>query len=269
MTEPFALLFAWFDQISGSAVGASGRALEAGAGPDAILEALAGAVGLAVLGGLDEVPEDRRRALMKAGRRALLAGGAGGPDESADDAEDRRWAAELARAGLQALGGAAPDALGGPADPLHAPDGRLSAATLGNLDGFALASLALHVAHCTPCRRRAAVLRMASAPAAAPLRVAAASAVAMRQPETGRLIATFDAPAAELVLFDDDGTRMLAVYAEASAPVRLLGDGLETAEMLAGYWLGSLARDHTRVVGTLHVGDEVSEVDIDLEALAD
>ncbi len=269
MTEPFALLFAWFDQISGSAVGGTGRALEAGAGPDAVLEALAGVVGLAVLGGLDEVPEDRRRALMKAGRRALLAGGVGGAEESAEDAEDRRWAADLARAGLEALGGAAPDALGGPADPLHAPDGRLSAATLGNLDGFALASLALHVARCTPCRRRAAVLRMASAPAAAPLRVAAASAVAMRQPEAGRLIATFDAPAAELVLFDDNGMRMLAVYAEASAPVRLLGDGLETAEMLAGYWLGSLATDHAQVVGTLHVGDAACEVDIDLDTLGD
>ncbi len=105
---------------------------------------------------------------------------------------------------------------------------------------------------------------MAEQAAASPLRVAAASAVAMERPDEGRLLHTFDAPAAELVLFEDEGERRLAVYTEASAPVHLASEGVETVEMLPGYWLGRVHADATRIGGTLHVGDEEVAVDVAL-----
>ena len=264
MSQPFAPLTAWFRAITA-------QALASGVAPEAVLEALAGAAGMASVAGgtsLDAISRDERQALVKAGRRAILSAGPRKPkgveqaQSQEEEAEDLRFAADLAKAGLAALGGEAAEDLEGPADPMHPPDGRLSAATLGDLDGFALASLGLHVVRCGECKGRLAVLYMASAPAAAPLRVAAASAVAMRKPDAGRVVATLDEPAAELVLFDEEGARTLAVYADASAPVRLVGEGLETIEMLAGYWLGSVGREVSRLRGTLYVGDASAEIDI-------
>jgi len=255
MSQPFAPLSAWFQRVQARATAVDGT-------DEDVLEALAAALGLAVLVGLDGLAATDRKALVSKGRRAILAAGPG--KGRGEEAEDLRMAIAHARAGLSALEGKVGDGRVGPSDPMHPPDGRLSAATLGRLDGFALASVALHVSNCEGCAKRLAVLRMASTPALLPLRVAAATAVAMRKPDAGRVVATVREPLAEVVLFDDEGERTIAVYSEASAPVRLVGEGLETIEMLAGYWLGSVEASATKVSGTLHVGDLATELDFTL-----
>jgi hypothetical protein len=255
MTAPFTRLSEQFHQLSA-------RASRGDATPQLVLEALAHAAALSIFKGLDEVSATERKSLARKGRRTILASGPGRRRD--EEAEDLAAAVALAKAGLAALDGTRGEALDGPADPLHPPDGRLAAATRGELDGFALASAALHVARCEECHRRLAVLRMAEEPAVAPLRVAAASALAMERPDDGRLLHTFGTPAAELVLFEDEGERRLAVYAEASAPVHLVSDQVETVEMLAGYWLGRVAASAERIRGTLHIGEEETAVDVGL-----
>jgi hypothetical protein len=256
MSQPFPKLSEWFRRTAA-------RAEQGDAEPLEILEALAGAVGLAIFGGLDALSDAETKRLMKRGRRALLAAGPlSGDREDEPEVEDRQMAIALARAGLSLLEGKAMETLLGPGDPMHVPDGRLSSASRGALDGFSLAACALHIARCDTCRARVMVLTMATASATEPLRVAAATAVAMLRPDAGRVVITLDEPAVEIVLFEDDGARHVAIYAEASAPVRLVGDDLETVEMLAGYWLGALSPDATRIRGTLHVGDTTAPVDV-------
>ncbi len=247
---------------NGGGLGAALSRSVSGIGPsstdESVLEACALAAWATVAGALDDLGLEARDRLARAGRRALLAAG------PAKD-EDARLARALATVGLGALEtgrvAAVPGAL---ANPMCAPDGRLVSALAGRLDGFACASLALHVARCDGCDARMRVLGLAREELAPPLRVAAETAPEVRPPSDGRRVARLESPRVEIVLFHDGDGRTLAVYAELDEPVELSGAGLEPLESLPGYWLGRVTGARATVEAEVRVGASHAKVQLRL-----
>jgi hypothetical protein len=228
---------------------------------ESALEAGALGVVLEATGALTRVPERERRTVRDAARRALLRAAPGAQaedDDDADDADALRLAATLAREGVRALAGKPRAAEGARAsvDAWHPPASALVAMKRGAPDGFAAASVALHVARCAAC---AAALRLSSgrADAALELRAAASTAAPMLAPHEGRVVATRDAPAAEAIAFTDALGELVAIYTSEALPVRYVAEGLTPLDMRPGYWSGRCASGARRFDGTLHVGETV------------
>jgi hypothetical protein len=224
-----------------------------------VLEALAGAVALEVLGELGRVPSAVRDELRKIGQRALLHVGAEKTrrEASEEDEDALPIAVELARDGLRALAGRAPE----PVEAGSPPSPRDVARLLGGrIDWLEAAAIARRVRSSEPARRELAwALRMRH-PADEPrVRLAAADGVAMRDPGEGRAIATALDPetgaiVAEAYAFAGGA---VAVYSESGEPLRVEGEGVRTEVMQAGYWSGTAG---TQIEGVLWVGDRSIEI---------
>jgi hypothetical protein len=232
------------------------RAYRPGQDPEPLLEALGLCLVLAITGRIDALPPSDRSRLRQQGRKALLA--------TPVDDEDLRWAVAIAREGLRALEGETVfDRSAG--DPIRPPPARLLAMLRGEPDGISAGACALHVSGCEASREALRTLDLARArPPDVRIAAAAAPEEPMRDPATGRQIASLAAPAVEAVLFEpallesgrEGGVRALAVYAATDVPVRLAGDGLTTRHMLPGYWLGDVLAGIHALDAHLEHGDE-------------
>ena len=234
------------------------RAFEPGDDPEPVLETLGLLVVLELTGDLATLGREERALVRDRGRRALLGGA---PDDV--DPEDWQLARDLARAGLSLLEGRPAE---GPAQGLHPPDGQLIQMLRGEPDGLSAGLCAGHVLDCDQCRAAVRVLDQSRGAVVATLAVAAAAAEEMRPPAEGTLLSQIEDPRAEVLLFAEDGGRQLAVYAAESAPVRVVGEGVTTEQMLSGYWLGRVAPGAERLALRLHVGDRTADLEIDLTA---
>lgn len=74
-------------------------------------------------------------------------------------------------------------------------------------------------------------------------------------PASGRSVAHLEALDAEAVVFEAEGVRRLAVYAETDAPVRLVASALTLEAQMPGYWQGRIDGDIQKLETTLYVGD--------------
>lgn len=248
-----------------------------------VLEALALSVAVEITGDLAELPPSLRDELRRLGQRALLhVGGLFGrasSDADEDAQEALRIAVALARDGLRALSGRAPDEE--PERP--PPSGREIARLLaGRLDAYEAASIARRVRASPSARdelawalRRqrgaddrdpAAEVPRLDAPIAATTRLAAAEGEEMRDPASGRRLSALIDPGtgvqlAELFAFSG---RVLAVYAASGEPVRVEGEGLRTETMQPGYWAGR-HEGGGAVQGVAHVGDLAQPFRVDLD----
>ncbi|MFK7987251.1 MAG: hypothetical protein AB8I08_14600 [Sandaracinaceae bacterium] len=217
-------------------------AWDAGESPDSVLEALSLTIATELTGALAQLPGAERDQLRRKGQRALLHVGGAGLDE--DDLEALRMCAALARDGLRALSGrTAPQ----PADldtRVLIPTSEMRRMLDGDLDGFAAGSLALKIRRSSDARAELRVIETLMQPeqdgdVRRTLSLAAAEAVAVLDPASGRLVGTLPEAGAEAVLFEGTPLR-LAVYAEDAAPLRLVGPGLHTEGTREGYWIGRL-----------------------------
>ena len=230
---------------------------------EAILEALGLALVLAITGRLDEVDGETKIRLSRIGRRTLLA-----PHRGDDDV---RWAAAVGKEGLKALAGEHDfDIRAG--DVLPPSPARLIAMLRGQPDGLSAGACAIRVQHDPGARQQLAVLLAGAADpitAARPTAqfvAAAAPAESMRDPSTGRRLSEIRSPAADIVLFENEEPRVVAVYALSQESVRLIGDGLLTRHMLPGYWIGTVEPSTTRIEGVLEVGTESVKLEVVLYA---
>jgi hypothetical protein len=221
-----------------------------------VLEALALSVALELMGELPAMPAKLREELRRIGQRALLHAGAEPPDD--EDAEDAlRLAVALARDGLRALAGRAPDAE--PAGPPPSPR-EIARLLGGRVDAFQAAWIARRARASEAAREEIAwAMRRRRAAGATPVRLAAADGEALRDPAEGQRIATIVDPrtgaeVAEAYAFPN-GT--IAVYADSGAVVRLESEAVCTEIMQPGYWLGRRVGESAEgpIEGTLHVGD--------------
>lgn len=261
---------------------------EHGQDPAPVLEALGYALFIDAIGARDLLGRDEAKTLRRAGREALLAFG---PGESArgddgEDAEDlaiaHRRIADVARAGLASLerrsvGSRSADARlqvvtepavahGTAGASLHPPSATLVRMLGGNVDGLTAGRWAAHLKRCASCANEIAIARTAAGELedAGTLAVAAARPAMVRPPATGRIVGEKKRPALEAVLFEDETGRRLAVYAQASAPVRLVADGVTTEDTLEGYWIGRVEPGVTELRAQVFVRDDVVEWVIDL-----
>lgn len=265
---------------------------EQGHDPAPVLEALGYASFIDAIGARDLLGRDEAKTLRRAGSEVLLAFGRGENARSKDseDAEDlaiaRRKVLEVARAGLASLGqpSATPHLTGtggrsalmaaepatsyGGAAPqsLHPPSTTLVRMLGGDVDGLTAGRWAAHLRSCASCKNEIAIARTAAGELddAVGLAVAAARPAMVRPPASGRVVGEKKRPALEAVLFEDETGRRLAVYAQASAPVRLVADGVTTEDTLEGYWIGRVEPGVTELRAQVYVGDDVVEWVIDL-----
>lgn len=242
-----------------------------GQDPAPVLEALGYASFIEAIGARDLLGRDEAKTLRRAGREALLAFGPAetlGRDDR-DDAEDqaivRRRMAAVAREGLAALErrGPAPRAAG---MHLHPPSATLVRMLGGDVDGLTAGRWAMHLRTCASCKQEIAIARSAAGELddVRALAVAAARPATVQAPAKGRVVAEKKHPALEAVLFEDETGRRLAVYAQRSAPLRLVADGVTTEDTLEGYWIGRVEPGVTKVRAQIFVGEEVAAWEIDL-----
>lgn len=242
---------------------------EPGQDPAPVFEALGYASLVDAIGARDLLGRDEAKSLRGAGRKALLAFGpdatSRGEDED-EDAEDlaiaRRKIAEIARAGLGSLerASAQPDAAG-TSTSLHPPSRTLVRMLKGDVDGLTAGHWAMHIRECAACQNEIAVVRMTAGETGdiGALAIAAARPASVRAPAGGRVVGEKKRPALEAVLFEDDTGRRLAVYAQASDPVRLVAEGVTTEDTLEGYWIGRVEEGVAELRAQAFVGDEVVE----------
>ncbi|AKF04866.1 hypothetical protein [Sandaracinus amylolyticus] len=242
---------AWEERARTAAAWREGDAI----GP--VLEALALSVALEVTGALPDTSRRAREDLRRVGQRALLHAGAERRDDE-DEEEALRIALTLARDGLRALAGRAPDP---EAAPRSEPSPRdVSRLLSGRLDPFEAASIARRIRASARAREELAwALRTSARPdgTRAPLVLAAADGEPMRDPASGRRVAQVEdartgAARVEVYAFDDG---QLAAYATTDAPLRLEGVGLRTTSMQPGYWSGH-AEGEGELAIALFVGEE-------------
>lgn len=235
-----------------------------GQDPTPVLEALGLALVLEVTGDLDVRPSDELEPLRARGTDAVRAAAEvrGARD---DDPEARRWAADLARAGLRVLGVTTKSgARRAPADVLHPQHARLLRMLRGELDGLAAGACATHVLSCARCASAVRVLQMSELPVATGsggtveegwMAVAASPRAPMRPPSEGRLVARLEDQRVEAILFEDHGAQRVGVYAADPLPIRLAGERVTTEHMLPGYFLGRIDPRGKTLDATLHIGE--------------
>ncbi len=232
---------------------------------DAVVHAFGYVIWLTVLGEtqLFRHASASKPALIKLGRRALLARGAGidGVDSDVDD-ESRKHAgkqvAEILRVGLQILESNSAPSIdpSAAATALHPPAATLARMLEGKADGLTAGRYALHVLACARCQRVIETLPVVRELAVAdvPMLLAASPATRVRSPEDGVIVARRTTPEAEAVLFQDNDIRRLAIYADSDAPLRMVAPGLTTEDAHAGYWIGRVDKDVKELTATLHCG---------------
>jgi hypothetical protein len=251
-----------------------------GRDPSPVFEALGYAAFVDAIGARGLLARDEANALRRAGREALLAFGpdgsgtdgstTGDADDAAGDAETlalaRRSIADVARAGLAALergSGAVPHRVAALA--FHPPAATLVRILRGEADGLTAGRWAAHLRACDGCRHEIDVARRANGELDEPgLALAAARPAEVLAPARGRVVGTLKRPALEAVLFDSEHGRKLAVYAQASAPVRLVADGVTTEDTLEGYWIGRVEPAVTELHAQVFVDDEPVAWTLDL-----
>lgn len=248
-----------------------------------VLEALALTVAVELSGDLAEQSPSMRDELRRLGQRALLHVGtllAADARSSGEDAEDvehaMRLAVTLARDGLRALSGRAPEGEPASSSSASSPAERAPAATAreiarlvgGRLDAYEAATVAWRIRASASAREELtwAMRQAVDEPSDAAregrggsderVRLAAAEGEEMRDPSAGRklralLDPTSGALVAEVFAFAD---RAIAVYASSGDPVRVEGPGLRTDAMQAGYWAGR-HEGAGAVDAVAHVGD--------------
>ena len=240
--------------------------------PEPVLEALALTAALELTSELGQVPSAERDGLRRLGQRAMLQ--IGGPDRDEDELEALRMCAAIAREGLRALAGRPPeDAERGPGRDVRVliPPGDLVRLLRGELDGFAAGSLAIQVRRSEPAMaelRMLTQLREPTSNEASPevelapeadaqvFSLAAAGTEAVLDPAGGRALGVHPTLGVEAVLFRDEHSCRLALYAESPAPLRLVAPELTTEDVREGYWIGRVQDGRDEVEATLHVGEE-------------
>lgn len=240
-----------------------------------VLDALALSAGLEAIGALGDVPRRAREDLLRVGRRALLhaaqappvSSGAASEGEGGDDeeelAEAHRIAVALARDGLRALAGSAPEeaARSTPVRRGRPTPREIARLVSGDVDPYEAATIARAVRVSPEARAELAwALRRARGHAEAPVRMlAAADGELMRDPASGRRIAVVCDPASgevvvEVYVF---AGAALAAYGVDDAALRVEAPGVRTEAMQPGYWAGAI--EGAVVEGerelTIHVGD--------------
>lgn len=241
-----------------------------------LLETLAMALALEVVGELSRVPPSTREGLRRAGARALLQlGGLRGEARGDEDDEDRAEAVRLigpyARDGLRALAGKEPPA------PRRADavvlDAELVGLVRGSFDGLRLAEIAWRVRESVAAQRALRLLRQHAqhvrddaaqddaaqddaarddsarddgARGGARMRLAADGGASLRDPEGGTRIAELQLAGhgVELYRFDDGA---IAAYSASAVVLRLGGAHVAARVARAGYAEASLGPEARRI----------------------
>ncbi|MFO0708556.1 MAG: hypothetical protein U0353_01880 [Sandaracinus sp.] len=227
---------------------------------EAIVEVLAMATALEVVGLLSRVPAASREGLRRAGSRALLQLGTLLDDDDEERAEGARLLGPYARDGLRALAGREPS----PArrEDAIVLDSELAGLVQGSFDGLRLAEIAGRVRESAEARLALSMLTRLgdeSVRAAPRLRLAADGGSAMRDPSAGRRIAELSVAghAIELHRFDDGA---IAAYAASSVVLRLGGEHVISRVSRPGYAEASIEPGTATV--DLDVGGAITTLEV-------